>query len=58
MNRTTENCSFAKNREREGLGRPEVQNDGKCLGYSGRSNDDEPCYMCKVCPLSTVYEKE
>ena len=56
--RTVENCSLMKKQRRYGYGTPEIEFDGKCLGYSVSSTDDEPCETCKNCKLNSAYEYE
>ena len=54
--RTPQNCSLIKRGLREGIGSPQIYDDGKCMGYS-HSEDDEPCETCKECKWNTSFEE-
>ena len=48
--RTPENCSLIK---RYGYVK---QENGKCYGFAGTEDSDEPCEACKRCKYNTDYE--
>lgn len=55
--RTPQNCSLIKRGLREGIGLPQTDNDGKCMGYSHSEDDDEPCEICKECKWNMSFEE-
>ena len=52
MKRTLENCRLVKV-----YGTPN-QYDGKCEGFGTSDIDDEPCEVCKRCPLHYINAEE
>ena len=54
--RTVENCVLVKKAIRLEIGEPEIQADGRCLGYAAEKEGDEPCEICKECKLNTSYD--
>ena len=56
--RTIENCSVIKRGLALGIGKPYVESNGKCVGYSHSDDDDEPHDLCKNCRLNSSYESD